>query len=178
MKATRFIRLLFVLTTLALFSCGQTVVRQWMPPPGTSYSTLHAIWRVDCRFHLVEHLHGVMAPDVFDLRGNLYRNTWLQIQQTGPTDFRFGFGAIPGSSSREEGGLFWLTLSAMNGSISGTAGQGGYDNAQERATLVSATGTYTERTLNLDFLWQIDRHPFDSAYIERGTCTATRDHDW
>lgn len=180
MKAVRIVRYLFVAAALALFSCGQTVTPSrppWMPPPGMQYSTLHGIWRVDCRFREVQHLHGRMFDPNVNAHGNLYLNTWLQIQQIGPADFRFGIGAIPGISSRNEGGLFWLGLSAANGSISG-AEQLVTATPFIRETLVSASGTYTERTLNLVFLWQVEEYQYASGYIEQGTCTATRDHDW
>ena len=177
MNSLRILRLVFVLASLALFSCGQTVEPRWTPPPGMSYSTLHGIWRVDCRFTVVQHLHGSMAPPAFDSRGNLYRHTWLRIEQTGATDFRFGIGAPPGRGHSEEGGQFWLALSAADGSISG-AEQLVSDNPSNRVDLDSATGTYTERALNLVFLWRLENHRFDQGYIEQGTCTATRDRDW
>ena len=167
----------FLIVACSVLSCGQTVEWSWRPPPGTEYNRLHGIWRVRCDFVVVQHLHGRMARVEFDPRGNLYLGTWLQIQQIGPADFRFGIGAIPGISSRNEGGLFWLGLSAANGSISG-AEQLVTATPFIRETLVSASGTYTERTLNLVFLWQVEEYQYASGYIEQATCTATRDHDW
>ncbi len=173
MKSLRILRLVFVLASLALFSCGQTVEPRWTPPPGMSYSTLHGIWRGRCVFDIVQPLHGSLPGS--NPRGNLYVNTWVRIEQIGATDFRFGIGGMPGEG--EAGGVFWLNLSAGNGSISGSE-QLVFDNSSNRVTFVSATGTHTVRTLNLVFFWQIETHAFDSAYIERATCTATRDHDW